>query len=223
MAIDYSGTHSNTSQIHVTTEDGRIFFADKVIMTVPLVVMNNTQLFPELPATKRQAMENVYIPSGLKVWIEFDEDFYSDIQLTGSLFGYNNDAPFFFDSVFRKSSSRHCLTYFDVSPNTHKLTGLDDDEIISKLMEKLDNIFDGKATRHYLNHHVQNWEKQPHIGGAYSFGWDNYDWTLRELQRPINKKLYFAGEHTEPVEVATVHGAAISGRQAAQEVLKDLQ
>ena len=219
--IDYSG-----EQVRVTTTDGREFLADKVILATPLAVSTEIEMIPSLPTAKNQAIRNVYVPSGLKVWIEFDQKFYPDLQITSTmssfLFG-EDDVPFYFDTVFRRPSSRHALTYFDVGPQTHHLTELDDDEILSKLLKQLDDIFDGKATRHYVNHHVENWAKRPYIGGAYSFDWDKYDWTLKELRRPVDGKLYWAGEHTEADEVSTVHGAAMSGRRAAQDVLKDVQ
>lgn len=219
--IDYSG-----EQVRVTTKDGRDFLADKVILTVPLAISGTIQFTPLLPEKKRQAIRNVYVPSGLKVWIEFDEKFYSDMQLTSTvtqhLFG-EDDEPLYFDSVFRKPSKRHSLTYFDVGHNTHELTELEDDEILSKLLMQLDALYDGQASRHYVNHHIVNWGKKPYIGGAYSLDWDNYDWTLRELRRPVLDRLYFAGEHTEADEVSTVHGAAMSGRRAAQDILKDVR
>jgi len=218
-AIDYSGEH-----VRVMTKDGREYLADKVILTIPLAVSGSIQYTPALPDAKLQAIRNVYVPSGLKVWIEFDEKFYPDFQLTSTatnfLFG-DDEVPFYFDAVFRKPSSRHALTYFDVGPHTHELTDLEDEEIFSKLLIQLDDIYDGQATRHYVKHHVENWAKRPYIGGAYSSDWNDYDWTIRELWRPVEDKLYFAGEHTEAEEVATVHGAAMSGRRAAQDVLSD--
>lgn len=221
--IDYSGN----KQVRVITRDGQELLADKVILAIPLAVMDDVQFIPELPASKIEAMENVFVASGLKVWIEFDERFYPDIQITSSIFGFFDEGPgadsFYFDAVFRKPSNRTCLTYFNVGFDAEEISSLSDDAILSKLLAQLDKIFDGQATQHYVNHYVKNWANVPFIRGAYSVDWANYDWTLQELSRPLDQKLYFAGEHTEAVEVSTVHGAAISGRRAAQRVLQDAE
>lgn len=37
----------------------------------------------------------------------------------------------------------------------------------------------------------------------------------------MGDKLYIAGEHTEADQVFTVHGAAMLGRRATQDILKD--
>jgi monoamine oxidase len=39
------------------------------------------------------------------------------------------------------------------------------------------------------------------------------------LARPIDKKLFFAGEATSVGHIGTVHGAIQSGQRAAQEIL----
>jgi monoamine oxidase len=187
--------------------------------------MNSVHFIPELPESKVQAVQNVFVPSGIKVWIEFDEQFYPDVQTVSTIFGVYDEGPgadpFYFNTVFRKPSNRHALTYFNVGVDTIEITKLSDDEILSKLMAQMDDIFDGEATRHYVKHHIQNWGKVPFVRGAYSDDWVDYEWTVRELARPLDQKLYFAGEHTEEIEVATVHGAAMSGRRAAQELLLD--
>jgi monoamine oxidase len=218
--IDYSGV-----EVRVVTKAGQVLLADKVILAIPLAVMNSVHFIPELPESKVQAVQNVFVPSGIKVWIEFDEQFYPDVQTVSTIFGVYDEGPgadpFYFNTVFRKPSNRHALTYFNVGVDTIEITKLSDDEILSKLMAQLDDIFDGEATRHYVKHHIQNWGKVPFVRGAYSDDWVDYEWTVRELARPLDQKLYFAGEHTEEIEVATVHGAAMSGRRAAQELLLD--
>ncbi len=41
------------------------------------------------------------------------------------------------------------------------------------------------------------------------------------LGKPVGKHLYFAGEHTNPDQPSTVHGAYISGISAAKKIIED--
>ena len=43
-----------------------------------------------------------------------------------------------------------------------------DDELFAYVLAELDEIFDGKASEHYLKHIVQDWTREPCIGGSYS-------------------------------------------------------
>ena len=94
-----------------------------------------------------------------------------------------------------------------------------EEEIINKILQELDEMFDGKATANYKNHVIQNWSKEPYIRGAYTFPSDDAgrDY-IDTLKRPIDNKIYFAGEAMTNGDSATVHGAA----ESAYEVLEGL-
>jgi monoamine oxidase len=72
-----------------------------------------------------------------------------------------------------------------------------------------------KALRDSATH---SWSADPFSRGAYSFTRAGQDTAARELRRPIQGTLFFAGEATaEGEEVGTVHGAFSSGVRAANE------
>jgi monoamine oxidase len=67
---------------------------------------------------------------------------------------------------------------------------------------------------------ITRWRQDPYALGSYSYlavGAEPDD-RLR-LAEPIDDRLFFAGEATDPSFPATVHGALLSGRRAADEVL----
>jgi monoamine oxidase len=43
------------------------------------------------------------------------------------------------------------------------------------------------------------------------------------LAQPVDNRLFFAGEHTQRDYPATVHGAYLSGKRAANEILRLLK
>lgn len=66
-------------------------------------------------------------------------------------------------------------------------------------------------------HLISRWRQDPFARGSYSYlakGSDPED--RRLLAEPVGDRLYFAGEATHSVYPATVHGAHMSGRRAAQ-------
>ncbi|MGD1173247.1 flavin monoamine oxidase family protein [Mycobacterium seoulense] len=70
---------------------------------------------------------------------------------------------------------------------------------------------------------TSTWSSDPYARGAYSFhapgsGLDD----RRRLQEPIGDRLYLAGEAVGVDNPATVHGAAASGRYAAEQLLRRL-
>ncbi len=218
--IDFSG-----SEINVTDQNSNSYLADKIILTVPLTVLQNDVIsfIPGLPTTKTNALSNVDMPSGIKVFIEFSEKFYPDIVFDGGLLEQNDQIgeKVFYNAAFRKDSNRHIFALFSVGEPAKVYTDQGSDEaIFTFLMEELDRIFDGKATKFYQNHVIQNWLAEPFIGGSYSHYGNNRSSTIATLQEPIDDKIYFAGEAYHDDWQATVHGAGLSAYDAVRTILE---
>ena len=54
--------------------------------------------------------------------------------------------------------------------------------------------------------------------GAYSLARPGQMYSRDELAKPVEGKLFFAGEATIPAHSGTVHGAYLSGQRVAEEV-----
>jgi len=63
------------------------------------------------------------------------------------------------------------------------------------------------------------WTRMPRIGGAYSYALPGHAHARRELARPFENRIFFAGEATSPDAFSTAHGAHDSGVRAADEVI----
>lgn len=213
--IDYSDT-----QVTLTTNQGDTFSADKILVTVPVAVLQNNyiQFNPPLPNEKVAAINNIYIPDGIKVFIEFEERFYPDLTIAdGSLLGSQD--TLYYDAAFGKDAKSNVLALFSVSQATSRYTNLESDAaIFEKVMSELDEMFDGQATKYYKKHIIQNWSKEPFIRGSYSH-YDNYG-DMDVLGAPLNNKVFFAGEALHPTDSSTVHGAGESGYNAVVSMLE---
>ncbi|MDW3196494.1 MAG: NAD(P)/FAD-dependent oxidoreductase [Cytophagales bacterium] len=218
--IDYSGT-----QITVTDQNSNSYTADKIILTVPLTVLQNDVISftPALPTSKTDALNNVEMPSGIKVFVEFSEKFYPDIVFDGGLLEQNDELgeKVYYNAAFRKDSDRNVFALFAVGDPAKEYTDQGSDEnIFNYLMAQWDEIFDGKATQHYQNHVIQNWLAEPFIGGSYSHYGSNRSGTIATLQETIDNKVYFAGEAYHDDWQATVHGAGLSAYEAVRTILE---
>ena len=64
-----------------------------------------------------------------------------------------------------------------------------------------------------------NWQRDPFSRGAYSYAAVGASNVPRELARPVENTLFFAGEATHVGMSGTVAGAIASGRRAAREMM----
>ncbi len=204
--IDYSG-----DMVIAKTSDNQIFEADKVLITVPIAILQKEFITftPSLPEDKVEAINEEHMPDGLKVFIEFSERFYPDMLILGNLLqGAANGDHTYYDAAFGKDTNSHVFDLFTVGDKATKYTSLETDEaIFDKVMEELDTIFDGKASQFYVQHIVQNWSQEPFIQGSYSHGWSSPE----VLATPVNDRLFFAGEAMATNgNTSTVHGASES-------------
>jgi monoamine oxidase len=215
--IDYSG-----AKVNVTTSNNTTFEGDKVLVTVPIAILksNAISFVPSFPSNKVDAMNNINIPPGIKVFIEFAERFYPDITVMGPLLNGDSYDKLYYDAAFKKDSSKNILALFYVSDNANELTDLTNQQIIDTVIAELDEMFEGKASQHYMNHVIQNWSAEPYIQGSYSFFQGSYSSTIKTLLEPIDNKVHFAGEALIDGDSATVHGAGQSAKAVIKTILE---
>jgi len=175
---------------------------------------------PALSEDKWNAINEVHIPPGMKVFIEFSKRFYPDIQLTGPLLNGESSDKLYYNAAFKKDTNHHVMALFYVSDKAVEFTELEsEDLIISKILDELDEMFDGAARRHYVKHIIQNWSKEPFIQGSYSFYGSNESSIKERIKSPIQNKVYFAGEALAEDESSTVHGAGLSAYEVTESMI----
>ena len=215
-----------TASMTVTTVDGRQFVGTHVILAVPASMLQDRTIdfTPNMDESFWRTMDDVAVADGLKVWLEFDERFYPDLQATQSMLHSLEAQPLFFDAVFRKHTDKNVLCLFNVNQKeASKMATKSDTEIVEETMGLLQKIFDRSDLKeHLLQSRVLNWSREPLIRGAYTWNYGDYDQTF--LRRSLyDGHLWLAGEYLARSDTATVHGAAISGREAALQILSNLQ
>lgn len=216
----------HSDKVLLTTGSNETFEADKVLITTSVKTLQNGQIAfsPALPTEKTAAIKSIFMGDGLKIFVEFKERFYPDILVFGNILqALNEEEKFVYDAAFRKGSNKHILGLFAINEPAKAYTRLSSEqEIISKFIAELDEIFDGKATAHYVNHIIQNWSEAPYIQGAYSYSFDgNQKSIVSAINEPLLGKIYFAGEALSIDNQAMVHGACESAYSMIATMMKD--
>ncbi len=93
-----------------------------------------------------------------------------------------------------------------------------DEKIIEQTLQVLKTIYKSSVPSP-LHVEVTKWGKQPTFRGSYSYykvgstpqHFDN-------VAKPVDNKLYWAGEHTMLEYIGCVHAAYLSGARAAQSI-----
>ncbi len=215
-SIDYTG-----SKVVVEDANGMTYEADKVLVTVPVSILkdNSISFQPALPQDKIDALATIDVPPILKVFMEFSEKFYPDLLVRDGLTEQNN---LLYDAAFGKDTDHHVLGLFCIGEDARAYNALETEQaVIDLLLKELDEVYDGSASRTYLQGVVQDWTKEPFIQGSYSHFQEGYRSTIDVLIEPIDNKIYFAGEAMNPVgQTSTVHGAGESAYVALEKILK---
>ncbi len=217
--IDYGG-----SRVRVTTTDGQVYEADKVLVTASVNVIKDglIDFAPALPQAKIDALDTFIMPDGLKVFIQFSERFYPDVLLMqglSSILSSESEEKIYYDAAFKKNSSQNILGLFTVGPVASPFTGMDtEQELIGAILAELDEIFKGKASQTYQKHIIQNWSKEAYVRGSYNF--EGTAGAASEMLKGVDDKLYFAGEAFSNSAPATVHGAGLCGFDQMEELVR---
>ena len=213
-SINYKG-----DKVVVETSD-QIFKANKVVVTVPVKILQDKliQFIPDLPNKKKAAIDKVTVWDGCKVFIEFSRKFYpvvTGFKVKPETLGHK----LFYDAAYGQDSRHHIMGLFAVGQAAHPYLQLPKEDLIDYILEELDQIFNGQASETYVKHIFQNWSSEEHIKGAYVYYYE--DWRrIRTLAKPVDDKLYFAGDaYTDGSSWSSVHAAAHSSKSVVKQLI----
>lgn len=217
-SVDY-----RNDTVIATTKSGATHVGDRVLVTVPIAMLQRETIRfdPPLPQRKRAEIQTEEVPGGLKVFIEFSKRFYPDVLSMGRPFGFSLqsalDECVYYNAALGKNSRQHVLGLFTQGSKAERYTAHDtDDALFTFVLAELDEIFDGQASEHYLKHIVQDWTREPYIGGSYS----QRKASAKILAEPVAGRVYFAGEAVNPNgKTIAVHGACESAYAAVEGML----
>ena len=215
-SVDYS-----KNEVIVTTSNGDKQKAEKVLVSISIGVLNSNMINfnPELGSKKMEAIESISFEPGFKVIMKFNEKFYPDaIELK-----VKNGEKVFYDMAFKKGAKTHILGFLCKGEEAKKYYSLvSEKKIISKIINELDEIFDGKASQTYLHEYrYENWGQHEFTRGTWTQAFQEKKSTLNILNQSLDQKVYFAGEINDPFKQMGVPGAILSGYYSIDKLLTD--
>lgn len=215
QGIDYQ-----QDTIFVTTQN-QVFECDKVIVTVSLGVLKqgNIQFRPTLSAEKRNAIAGFQYGKLEKIILTFEEQFWGESRL----FYYMNHKkpnlafPMILD--FTAVVGQPTLGIYYAADFAKSIENESDEVILEKVVVILKEMFGDKYLEP-IQTYISHWSTNEFFKGAYSFssGLNNKTY-VETLAKPIDNKVFFAGEATSLEGQAYVHGAYLSGIREAERLI----
>lgn len=218
-AVDYGGPG-----VEVEVHGGRRLMASAVIVTAPLAVLKAglIRFTPPLPKDHQEALDGGLMPEGIKLFIEFDEPFYPDLMF------FDGDAEraapeserMYYNVSLDKDSARHVLGLFAVGNLAEPYTRhARDEDLLKFVLNELDTIFGGAASRLYRQHVARIWSREPWILGSYSV-FPSED-PVGVLGQDLEGRVIFAGEaYNQREDWGYVHTAVQAGQDAVARLLR---
>ena len=217
--------HWRPGRVRVTTNAKKHYESRFAIVSLPLGVLQKDGLklfYPALPGRKQSAINGIGMGDVVKIVLR-SERFWDPFQYVSS----DSEIPMWW-SWPKLHNGCGVLIGWAGGPPARKLAECGDEDIKRRARTVLQELF-GK--RKFAipaipskDIFVVNWSQDPFSKGAYSYDRLTGNSSLREeLARPESDTLFFAGEATEPLYHATVHGAIRSGDTAADHVVERLR
>nr|GEX75898.1 lysine-specific histone demethylase 1 homolog 3 [Tanacetum cinerariifolium] len=216
--------YESKKKVKVSTENGRYFTGDAVLVTVPLGCLKakTIKFSPSLPEWKYSSIQRLGFGVLNKVVLEFPEVFWDD---SVDYFGATADESdqrgwcFMFWNV-KKTVNAPVLIALVVGKAAISGQDLTPSDHVKHALVVLRKLFGEGVVRDPVASVVTDWGRDPFSYGAYSYvavgaSGEDYD----TLGRPVNNCLFFAGEATCKEHPDTVGGAMMTGMREAVRIV----
>ncbi len=206
--------------VSVSTNRG-VFQADRVVVTLPLGVLQRGGVVfdPPLPAAKLAAITKLGMGVLNKTYLRFEEAFWPAAP-DGIGFIAPDKGEWVEWLNMRHYLDKPILVGFNAGSFGREIETWSDQAIVSSAMETLRTMY-GSAVPEPNAFQITRWASDPLAYGSYSFlppGADED--TIEELGRPVEDRIFFAGEATSVDYPSTVHGAFLTGDREARRIAR---
>jgi monoamine oxidase len=228
------GIHWQKDYVRVTTADGRSYNGEKLVIALPLGVLqakhNEKGAVVFEPAIKEHitAVKQIGFGAIIKFLLEFDEPFWENDEVAKAT-GRDLKAMAFI------ISDEEIPTWWTQHPNSSGLfTGwlggppaevkkhCTSAELLEQALQSLSNIFKmstGQLKAKLIAWNITNWTVDPYTRGSYAYDTIESAKARKILMEPIEDTVYFAGEYLyEGPAMGTVEAALTSGVRVAERI-----
>jgi len=213
--------------IKAIADDGREFTAQKVIIALPLGVLQaaktNIGAITFIPpiSEREQVLQQMGMGNVIKLLLQFNEVFWEKQAIKKGAKADVKDMSYLFSTEaiptwwIQRPHTIPLLTGWLGGPAAEKLKDADDEYILNLGLLSLSNIYDVPVDdlRDRLNaYQVMNWPADPFTRGSYSYATVFTSEARKLLAQPEQNTIYFTGEFMyDGPEMGTVEAALASG------------
>jgi monoamine oxidase len=198
----------------------------RLIVTLPLGVLKSGQIeiAPELPGEMREAIDSLEMGQVVVVPMLFSEPFWKT-RFSGPGEWTDPAGRRQFWIPHAPGQGGTAIQGWFQGSAAAELSALGEDRGIARVIRWLEAASGEHGLVEKLNwYHFQDWVTNPYTLGSYSITCPDGHGRRQALAQPVFDTLYFAGEATAPPpHYQTVHGAYMSGKRAAGQVLAALK
>uniref|UniRef100_A0A671YTH1 [histone-H3]-N(6),N(6)-dimethyl-L-lysine(4) FAD-dependent demethylase n=1 Tax=Sparus aurata TaxID=8175 RepID=A0A671YTH1_SPAAU len=221
QSIDYSG-----DVVKVTSSNGSQWTAQKVLVTVPLTLLqkNFIQFNPPLPERKLKAIHSLGAGIIEKIALQFPYRFWDNKIQGADYFGHIPPSPdkrgmfgVFYD--MEPQGKQAVLMSVITGEAVPSVRDMEDKEVVEECLKVLRELFKEQEVPEPVDFFVTHWSKDMWSQMSYSFvktggSGEAYDILAEDVQG----KVFFAGEATNRHFPQTVTGAYLSGVREASKM-----
>jgi monoamine oxidase len=212
--IDHAG-----ARVRIVTPQGEIAAHAAIIATPPGVLANESLRFaPALP-DKLEAAHALPLGIAEKVFLALDRP--DDLPVETRLFGATDRTET--GSYTLRPFGRPLIDGYFGGPFARALEAEGDGAFAAFAIEQICAALGNDMRKRLTPIIASAWARDPFSLGSYSYGSPGAQAARAALARPVNERLFFAGEHCSDVDFSTAHGAYRSGAKAAADAINALQ
>ncbi|MEM9051018.1 MAG: NAD(P)/FAD-dependent oxidoreductase [Bacteroidota bacterium] len=211
QSIDYSG-----DEVIVETAEGQ-YSATRVIVTVPVKLLQEDAIAftPAMPSSKQQAIDNVKVWDGFKMFLKFTDKFYPAFTII-DVQPFWKGETLYYDAGYGQESGENILGLVGIGKGTLPYVELSEQERTDYVLAELDEIFEGQASLNYVDHIYKHWNNEPYARAAYVHYYEGAQ-RMQKLAQPLENKVFFAGDgYTGNLDYSSVHAAARSAKNTVE-------
>lgn len=219
----------NADKVTVVDSSGKRFVCDACIVTVPVSVIaaDSIRFTPALPAAYTTALEALQLGSYKKLAVEL-RALPGDIADNTNYYMYNAEPngiwQFYRESFFPKN----VLVVHTSGDFAAALDGMTDRAVFDLFKETFTQAYADDEPEFTAKYGITQWSNDNYALGAYSFtgpiGRNRDKRTAldarKQMAKPIDNKVYFAGEAYNIKAYGTLHGAYVDGQDTAEDMLR---
>lgn len=212
----------SASRCRIITAGGEVT-ASCVIITVPHAILaaEKIKFTPSLPDWKIKAIDALTAADYAVVGLQFSSGDVLPVPANAWFYPRNEAGDGSLMFINNVAGSGICRAETD-GANALALLELGEAGAIAHALDVLAASLGNNIRQKFVKGTITDWHSDPLALGAWSWAKPGRSGERKILAAPIENRLFFAGEACHPQFFATVHGALLSGRDAATEVARHL-